>query len=383
MKKLIAAAALAAAFAGCSEKPAEPTEAELFGYKGQDLKSQEETMFFTTGPGVTNWVPSRVLNVYEHYEFTSNELALIESAGIITPSKSYERIPEGFSEKAREPWFTTFTKDVEAFGKKGVTGFIAHYDDGKKLWETGETYFSTYYDAEADALKALNELEPEIAKFAPKKYHRFDKCWVAEYVRLRVMALVGQRPDGKWTCMLDIQDKCTPGCGQWEPVEQQQERVDEIAFKAETRKWQEAVAGRAEANHKSVLEKIKAAGIPMFGEEVQPQATGDGRMVYVRVGSFPMSNVVQQAAWDEKAKALETATTAKLAAVTRQDYGEYNVWFAMGTNELFTIRLDMAFPKPSTNAVEGAGAPGEFRQLCFENILPGNEPPPQPQRKRR
>lgn len=385
MKKLVIVFSLAAIFAGCSDEPAKvPSEAETFGYKGKDLADPDDKMFFTTGPGVTNWVPTRVLTVSERYEFSTNELALIAAAGIITPGSSLEKIPEPYVEKSKEPWFTTWSKDSEAFGKKGVCGFISHYNDAKKIWETGEPYFSTYYDDKDAALKALAELEASVAAFGPKKFHKFDDCWVAEYVRLRVMGLCGQRPDGTWTCMLSISDKCSYGCGPWEPVEAQQARVDDIAFKAEMKAWREIIDKKAKENHEAVLGLIKTRNIPMFGEGVEPQPTGDGRMVYVRMGSFPMSNVVAKTVWNEKRVELSTASGVSLGeeVMTQQAYGMYDIWCSIGSNDLFVVRLDMALPKPSTNEVENANAIGEWRQLCFENILSGFEPPPPPQRKR-
>ena len=102
MKKFVVLVSLAAVFAGCSNDPV-PSEAELFGYKGRDLIDPDDTMFFTTGPGVTNWVPSRVLTVIEHYEFSTNELSLVAAAGIITPGAALEKIPEPYVERSREP----------------------------------------------------------------------------------------------------------------------------------------------------------------------------------------------------------------------------------------------------------------------------------------
>ena len=385
MKKLVIVFSLAAIFAGCSDEPVRvPSEAESFGYKGHDLEDPDDKMFFTTGPGVTNWVPARVLTVSERYEFSTNELALIAAVGIITPGSPLEKIPEPYVEKSKEPWFTTWSKDSEAFGKKGVCGFISHYNDAKKIWETGEPYFSTYYEDKDAALKALAELESSVAAFGPKKFHKFDDCWVAEYVRLRVMGLCGQRPDGTWTCMLSINDKCSYGCGPWEPVEAQQSRVDDIAFKAEVKAWREIVDKKVKENHEAVQELIKTRNIPMFGEGVEPQPTGDGRMVYVRAGAFPMSNVVAEVVWKEKSGELTKASGVNLEVVPvqQEDYGMYDIWFVWSSNDLFVVRLDMAFPKPSTNEVERANAHGEWRQLCFENILPGFEPPPPPRRKR-
>ena len=106
-------------------------------------------------------------------------------------------------------------------------------------------------------------------------------------------------------------------------------------------------------------------------------------MVYVRMGSFPMSNVVAKTIWNEKAAELAKASGVSLGeeAASQQAYGMYDVWFAMASNDLFVVRLDMAFPKSSTNEVENANAIGEWRQLCFENVLPGNEPPPPPRKR--
>ena len=89
MKRLMIAAAAAALLAGCAK------EAERFGYKGADL-AEEEPMFFSTGPGVTNWVPARVLSVCEEYPVSAEEAALVAAAGVITPSETLEKIPEGY-----------------------------------------------------------------------------------------------------------------------------------------------------------------------------------------------------------------------------------------------------------------------------------------------
>lgn len=379
MRNLIAIAAFAAIIAGCSDKSS-PTEAELFGYKGADIEDQDDKMYFSSTAGVTNWVPTRVLQVSEKYDFSADELALVKAAGIITPSDSFEKLPAEFAEQTKEPWFTSFTKDAEAFGRKGVVGFLAHFDADKNVWSTGENYFSTYYGSEADARKALAGLEPEIAKFNPKKFYHFDNAWVAEYLRLRVMALCGQRPDGKWTCMLSINDKCRPGCGPWEPVEAQQARINEIEYGKKIKAWREVLAKTAAENHKAVLAKAAQLKIPLFGDEVKPQLANDGRMVYVRGGDLLMSNTVEQVQWDERVKTLESATNVKLGEITKHDYDQYDVWFATGSNDLFLVRLDIAFPKPQTNAVDRV-AVGEYRELCFEQFQKGYEPLPMPKRK--
>ena len=89
MKKLMIVAAAAVLFAGCQK------EAEKFGYKGIDL-ADDDLMFFTTGPTVTNWVPARVLSVCEEYPMSPEETALVAAAGVIVPSEPLEKVPEGY-----------------------------------------------------------------------------------------------------------------------------------------------------------------------------------------------------------------------------------------------------------------------------------------------
>ena len=73
MKKLMMVTAVAALVAGCAKN-----EAERFGYKGADI-ADDDNMFFTTGPTVTNWVPARVLSVCEEYPMSPDEEAIIEA----------------------------------------------------------------------------------------------------------------------------------------------------------------------------------------------------------------------------------------------------------------------------------------------------------------
>ena len=181
MKKLMIVAAAAALFAGCQK------EAERFGYKGVDL-ADDDLMFFTTGPTVTNWVPARVLSVCEEYPMSAEESALVVAAGVIAPGEPLEKVPEGYAKDSDEPWFAMWRKEAENFGRKGVNGFISHWNEDKNVWETSETYFSSYYPDEAGALAALAETRKIVgSQFSPKKFYDFDKCWVAEYLRLRVM----------------------------------------------------------------------------------------------------------------------------------------------------------------------------------------------------
>jgi len=385
MKKLMIVAAAAALFAGCQK------EAERFGYKGADLQDDDK-MFFTTGPGVTNWVPARVLSVCEAYPVSAEETALVAAAGVITPSESFEKVPDGYAKSVEEPWFVTWTKEAENFGRKGVNGFISHFNEDKKVWETSETYFSSYHKDEASALAALADLRKTVGeKFSPKRFHDFDRCWVAEYLRLRVMCLVGQKGDGTWSCMLDIQDKNRPGCGQWEPVPAQEERLAEYTYRKAFAAWKEAKKRTLDENH-AVVEKLREKrGVPLFGEGARAFESEDGRLATLATGVFAADATSDRAAiWGERVKAVEEATGVKISdepAVQELPSG-YVVWGAGASDEIYEVRIDVAFPPPAAageEAAEGEGAPetepasGEWRALCFERLQPGFALPPRPQ----
>ena len=395
MKQLIFIAAAAAVLAGCRK-----SEAERFGYKGADLHDDDK-MFFTTGPTVTNWLPARVLSVCEEYPMSAEEDALIAAAGVVRPGEPMEKIPEGYEKLADEPWFVTWKKESEGFGKKGVDGFISHFNEDKKVWETSETYFSTYYKDEAAATAALAELKKTVGeKFAPKKFYDFDKCWVAEYLRLRVMCVVGQKPDGTWSCMLDIQDKNRSGCGQWEPVEAQAERLADYKYRKEYAAWKAAKAKKLADNHAEV-EKVRAEkGLELFGEGVAPAESEDGRFVYRRFGACAPDEVKdREEFWKEKLDALAKATGVVFEGeVEKQDAPSgYTIWAIAASSGIYDVRLDMAFPpaeekkdaeadgeKSGEESAEEAPKPQvEWRELCHEKTLPGFEVPPRPQPPRR
>ena len=393
MKKLMMFAAVAALVAGCAKN-----EAERFGYKGADI-ADDDNMFFTTGPTVTNWVPARVLSVCEEYPMSPDEAAIIEAAGIIAPGEPLEKVPEGYVKDSDEPWFAMWRKESENFGRKGVNGFISHWNEDKNVWETSETYFSSYYPDEAGALAALAETRKIIAeKFSPKRFHDFDKCWIAEYLRLRVMCLVGQKPDGTWSCMLDINDKCRPGCGQWEPVEAQAERLAEYKYRKAMAAWKQEKAKVLEANHAAV-EKIRTEkGIALLdgGREFESE---DGRKAYIRVGTCDAAAVTNTVEfWKEKSAALAAATGVAFdGEPTTEDVPSgYTIMGATASNDIYDVRLDIAFPPPaevgeesdkSAEKAEGDNAdeepaqkpPVEWRELCFEKMQPGLAIPPRPQ----
>ncbi|MBP5285439.1 MAG: hypothetical protein ILO34_04945 [Kiritimatiellae bacterium] len=369
-KKALAFSAIAAILAGCAGK----NEAELFGYKGADLEDGEMS-YFTTAPTVTNWVPSRVLNVLEAYGLSKEENDLVALAGVVQPGEPLAEIPAGYGKSAEEPWFTTWTRETESFGKKGVAGFISHFDEERGQWETSETYFSSYWPSKDEALAALDSLKAEISsKCAPKRYYDFDSCWVAEYVRLRVMGVVGQKADGTWSCMLDIQDKNRPGCGQWEDPGAQSERLADYKYRKNLAAWKAAKDKAVLGNHEKVEAMRKERGIELFGDSARAFDADDGRKVYVRGGYFDMSNAVEEAVWREKLEGLEKATGTEFSGeISKRDHdGKYSVWGAGWSSDIYEVRLDMAFPAD--------GEKGEWRELCFEIVQDGFSIPPRPKR---
>ena len=247
------AIALAAALlaAGCSKEYIDE-EALSFGYKIEDAKSTN-LVFLVASPGVTNWVPERVIDVYASYEWSKDELALVAAAQAVEPSGEIEKIPDGFAKDLSGAWLTFWEKKAECFGEKGVTGFIAHFDEDRNVWETGESYFSCYWDTEEEALAALARIEKAVASgFAPKKFHKFAGGWVAEYVRLCATCIVGRKADGRWSCMFDFRDKCRPGCGTWYAEEEQQTRYDNYRHAKALKAWREKTDGILKANHEDV-----------------------------------------------------------------------------------------------------------------------------------
>ena len=379
MKKLMVVAAMAALFAGCFKN-----EAERFGYKGADLADGDK-MFFTTGLGVTNWVPARVLSVCEEYPMSPEESALIAAAGVIAPGEPIEKekMPEGYEKSSEEPWFVMWTKKSSNFGREGVNGFISHWNEDSNVWETSETYFSSYYSDEAEALKALADTRKAISdKFSPKRFHDFDKCWVAEYVRLRVMCLVGQKPDGTWSCMLDINDKCRAGCGQWEPVDAQAERLAEYKYRKALVAWKTEKAEAVKKNHEAV-EKIRAEkGLVLLGEGSREFDADDGRKAYVLTGACDASSVTNKLEfWKAKADALAAATGVAFEGepTTEGDPSGYTI---MGAPPAVVGEE----AGKSAEKTEGENTEGEapkpmveWRELCFEKMQPGLAIPPRPQ----
>ena len=394
MNRITTIAALAAlAFAGCSDD-----EARRFGYKGADLEDSEP-VYFTTSRGVTNYVPARVLMVCERYELTADELALAGAAGEIMPGEDLRAIPDGYAKDDEGPWFTYWTKPSERFGFKGVNGFLSHFNADKGVWETGQAYFSSYWPSQAEAKAALAALKEAVGAFRPKRFHVFQDSWVAEYVRLRVMAVVGEKPDGTWSCMLDVQDKNREGCGAWEPPDEQQVRLDQHNYAKALKEWKLRLPSIIEENHAAVENARAAAGLPAWPGDMKWEKTGDGRNIAIQFGSFEFNPPEDGAAalvdgiWAGKVAEVEKLSGAKFAGEkTVQEMDDGVVVFAAWKGGLYDVRLDMAFPTrqpkmPEEPLPEGAEppqkAPGQFRVICIESMQPGFEIPPRPQPPKR
>lgn len=379
MKRILIIAVAASIAAGCSE-------AKRFGYKGADLAA-DDMMFFTTAPAVTNWVPARVLSVCENYPMTQDEEAIVAAAGVIAPGVPLAKIPDGYAKSSEEPWFTMWTKEAENFGRKGVNGFLSHWDEDKNEWETGETYFSSYYPDEAGALATLAATRKAVAEgFSPKKFYDFDRCWVAEYRRIRVMCLVGQKPDGKWSCMLDINDKCLAGCGPWEPLDEQSARLAERNYRKAMAAWKTERENALAANHAAVEKARAERGLQPFDGDVREFEVEDGRKAYMRTGICVAGNVAdRQSFWNERAAALAAATGVALEGdpSTEQIPSGYIVMGGSATNDIYDVRLDVAFPPPAPAAgetAEGEPAPAvEWREICIEKMQSGIVVPPRPE----
>ena len=385
MSWVAAAAALLAA--GCSDN-----EAKKFGYKGLDLE-EADPMFFSTAPSVTNWVPARVLSVCENYDLSDGERKILADAGVITPGDELAEIPAGYAKQDDEPWFTTWTKANAAFGLTGVAGFLSHYDEDRKTWTTSEGYFSSYWPTKEEALAALGRLRATLAEgYGVKKFHEFDACWVAEYVRLRVMGVVGQKADGRWSCMLDFQDKNRPGCGQWEPVPEQQERRNQYVYAKAMKKWRAETKQLLDANHARLEKEMADAALPGFAEPLAWQTSDfpDGpRYVGVRAGVF--TNALEEA-WTAQLAEVKSALGLAPAedAVGREEQGGAQFRWATMQDARYDVRLDMMFAPaaPEEPAPEGEGAPaeaaseaepqGRWRLVCIERLPAGVALPKRP-----
>lgn len=389
MDRLIVVAALLAALVGCRQ------EAERFGYKGADL-AETGTDFFSTGPGVTNRVPARVLNVLEDYEFSADELRLIDAAGIVFPNVTLDEIPEGYAATTVEPWFTTFAKPCARFGLEGRCMFIAHCDD-KGRWSTSESSFSSYWQTREEALAALGRLRSVLSdEYGAKRIYDFDGSLAAEYVRLRVLVVVGQKADGSWVCMLGIQDKCRPGCGNWQPVEVQQARLDRENYRKELIAWRTRLEGVLQTNHAIVEEQRLKQGIAGFAADEAAAGwvvADNGRLMCSATGTFEVPEAaaaanVQVAAWESLIDRVKSVSGVDLSAAEPQvgsGYG-YEIRQAQGRNGLYEVVACLAVPvqaegeeprEEGRTEVNPKVVP-QWQITCLEVLQPGIETPVRP-----
>lgn len=379
-KELAAMAAAALVCAGCGEKEYIDREAVAFGYRGEDVKSTN-MLYLAVSPTVTNWVPERVLAVFERYEWTKDELALLKDSGTTTPGAYYDALPAGFTrdKEMDGPWYTYWVKDAEAFGEKGTAGTIGHFDEDKKKWETGESYFSSYWKTAEEAEAALARLETTIvSNYHPKKVYKFPGTFVAEYTRLCAVAVVGARADGKRVCMLNLRDKCEIGCGNWEDVASQKERLERYRYSKALEKWRADSKAAAEANHAAVEKAMDEKGLSGFSDGAEKQDAGDGRRVAIVQGTEAEGE--PQAIWDAAADRAIKAYGAKLkGGPVKQaiDAAGGQWWSAEWESDTHEGRVDAAFPGAGEDGVK---QPAQWRAIAIEKLLPGFALPAKPEK---
>lgn len=402
MKSLPVCAVLAAAalstMTGCK------TQAERFGYKGEDLADPEARTFVVTAPAVTNWVPERVLTVIEKYDLSAEERRLVETVGVLMPGASYEAIPDSYKKDGEEPWFVWWAKPSESLGlKNGRAGVLSHFNEDKKVWETNESYFSTYWKTKEEAQAALAVLRAELERnHGVKMFHPLDNGWIAEYVRLCVMGVVGQKADGSWSCMLDFRDKCNVGCGPWEPVPDQQERLVQYRHAKAVREWKVKLAA-ALAQNRELVEKAAAekglAGLP----GATPFGTAENGQTILAIGGAGEPQKTDEA-MDEAFKALWSArveelekglgVTAVQAEPVKQEVPNQGFyWSQFFQGPLYQARLEAVKPLVPAEAQKTGGEAEEtasetpavapqWRILFTETLQPGIVLPQKPQLKK-
>jgi len=390
---LAAFAAVVSLFAGCRK-----SEAELFGYKGADLKKSMSSgeSFFVVAPGVTNYLPRRVLSVWEKYDFEPCETALVAAAGIVQPSETLDKIPAGYAKLSVEPWYTTWSKDTEAFGVKGKVGFVSHFDEDAGKWETGESYFTTHWKTREEALAQLESFAQLVTlEYGAKKLYRFDDCWAAEYRRLRVLGAVGQNALGLWSCMISIQDKNLPGCGLAESLEIQQEMLDRHLYEKALKKYEKEVNEIFESNHAKVEAQRKARSLTALEGEAEWSRRGEATYsaeiggALVPSGEFESIAAFRDAHWNqivakvEKAFGVSCPTGAVEKAVFEGGLEERSFRVE---NELYDIRVSALFPPEKTEENEKRFPPeafnGEWRIYAVEKLLDNVKLPERPQEKK-
>lgn len=352
--------AAAAALVGCRK------EAEKFGYRGCDL-DEGEPLYYTAGGGVTNYVPVRVMCAFEKYDFTEDERALVKALGVIDAGATIQRVPTGYVARSKEPWLSTYVKDgVSFFGQTGTVGFLCHPDPDRGVYEVGEVFFSTYHktlDEARAAMAARRKLFEQ--NLRPLKYHDFSDSFVAEYRRLKVITVAGARPDGVFACMTNIGDKNREGCGEWLPLDEQQEMLDSYLFSKALAAWNAECKKIGEANHKAMAGVCGDRKLGLF------EAVGLGSPSWFPGDkSLYAASASAEHSWakdDPKRGTVLAETLEKAAAGFGVTFGEVvsnavdtccAEYRAEGSGELFDVRVSVAFidPPPPPPEEEGAEA---------------------------
>lgn len=366
---------------GCERK----TEAESLGYRGADISDAQS--YYTVDGVTTNWVPMRLFEVVEDYAISKNEAALVAALDMAFPGSKLKELPAGYAADEEGAWLTAWKKPAEHLGMKGAKGFYSHHDEDAGVYETGEAYFSSYWKTREEAAAAAEDLKAKIsAAFIPLKMHALAEGWLAEYLRLRVMCVVGAKPDGTWCCMLTLADKANAGCGSWESAEAQRERKAEYLYERALRAWNEAVRDVRERNRAACAEALKAKGLPGL-EGVSWSAHEDGSHVFVQTDFYDGTNGVDNL-WREKGALLKKAYGLELPERPEalEVGGGYRIFFGMATNDTpYEARVDIA-PPPRESVASEAGTAAEPRGqwwlIVREKLLPGHALPQRPERGR-
>ena len=380
----LSAAAVLAGGCGRSGEDAAPApyvdpEAVAIGYKGVDA-SDTNMNFVVLGGGITNWVPERVVSVYEKYELSAAELSVVEASGALMPGESYPSFPAGYEKETEEPWFSWWTKKTRAFGFDGKTGILAHFDDESGTWQTSESYFSSCWPAREEALAAMETVKGKFEKeLGAKKIHVFDGMFIAEYPRLSAMCVVGPKGDGTWSCMLDLRDKCRAGCGAYEPVETQRERLDSLLFARAQKAWKEQMEKVAKENEERIAKAMAERSLPGFPGAVDAGGTDAAGKVKCADGPCQAAKSAAQAletiesVWAERKAAVEKAIGVKFESEPEKHPVEGGVWWsAEAKSDLFDARLDVGIPVPPEGAEpppEGAEQPAGRWRVLYKTLL--------------
>ena len=392
---ILAAAMTTACVTGCRDDAAEriAAEASAFGYKGKDIGNYTSKSYIVTAPAVTNYVPERVLIVFEDYEYSAGEHKVLEDAKVVVPSTELAALPDGYAKDSIEPWFVYWTKQVQSFGYNGVAGVLSHYNEVSGRWETGESYFSTYWKSEEEAKKALADLRQKLAaQYGVSKFHDIAGGWVAEYVRLCLTGVVGQKADGQWSCMLNFRDKCKVGCGAWESVEDQQSRLNRYIYAKEIAAWRKKVNETLQNNHTVIMEKMKKESLAICKMQLPSPGLGQGmRFEYSIYNDFsvPSTNYTVAASnlWASFVTQLKGFCGAEIVGDVKNEIVGGDILFAAeATSPYHDLKLSVdARLLPMTASDEKTGADvvttntvGRWSMRLTEKLQEGITLPPQP-----